>query len=332
MDTIPKRAARLVVLAAGATAGTGLGWALFVAVPAGDPTVLGVVLTLASALVILRASASVADSLLGAYDTAEIPVDGPIARDGGDRLPGDPRRLPADAVVEQVERADADSNTEALLVRLNTPGGEVVPSDDIRQAVADFDGPTVAYATDVCASGGYWIASACDHVVARETSVVGSIGVRGSTLNATGLAEKLGVDYERFVAGEYKDAGNPLRDLDEDERAYLQGIVDDLYDEFVDRVADGRDLSPDDVRDTEARVYVGSDAASAGLVDELGTRDAAEDYLASALGHDVRVREFEPPRGLFGRVRTAAAEASYAFGAGVGSAVRDDDASRFRFR
>lgn len=332
MDTTSKHAGRLAVLAVGAVAGIATGWALFVWLPAGGPSILGVLLTLAAGLLVVRGAASLADRAFGAYDTAVVGVEGPIMRDRGQSIPANPRRVPADAVVDQIERAAADGNAEALVVRLNTPGGEVVPSDDIRRAVADFDGPTVAYATDVCASGGYWIASACDHVVARENSLVGSIGVRGSSLNAAELADKLGVDYERFVAGEYKDAGTPLRELREDEREYLQGLVDDLYDSFVSRVADGRDLSPEAVRDTEARVYTGRNAADRGLVDELGTREAVEAYLEAELGHAVEVREFEPPRGLPVRLRRTALGAAYAFGAGVTSAFGDGDGPNVEFR
>jgi protease-4 len=324
MDTTLKRTGRLLIVAIGAVAGTALGWALFVRFP-GDRSILGVLLTIATGLLVVRVTAGIAERLLGAHDTAEVRVEGPIARDGGQSVPTNPRQIPADAVVDQVRAADADWNVEALVVHLNTPGGEVVPSDDIRRAVADFDGPTVAYATDVCASGGYWIASACDHVVARENSLVGSIGVVGSSLNAADLADRLGVDYERFVAGEYKDAGVPLREMRDDERHYLQGLVDDLYDSFVDVVADGRDLSEAEVRDTEARVYVGRDAVDRGLVDDLGTRDAAEAYLEDELGHEVAVREFEPPRGLLVRVRRTALGAAYAFGAGVASVLGDSD-------
>lgn len=332
MDTVPKRIARLVVLGIGLLVGTSVGWGLFVRVPDGGRTILGILLTIVTAVLVVRIAANVAETLFGAVDTAEIPVDAPIVRDGGKSLPTNPRQVPADEVVAEIEQADESGRIEALVVRLNTPGGEVVPSDDIRQAVEEFDGPTVAYVTDVCASGGYWIASACDHVVARENSLVGSIGVRGSTLNATRLAEKLGVDYERFVAGEYKDAGNPLRELEEDERRYLQGIVDDLYDSFVERVAAGRDLSEAQIRDTEARVYVGEDAHDIGIVDELGTRDTAEAYLEDAVGHDIEVRELEPPRGLLVRLRSAAAEACYAFGAGIGATFGDGDGFDLRLR
>jgi len=93
----------------------------------------------------------------------------------------------------------------------------VLPSDDIRRAAAEFDGPTLAYATDTCASGGYWIASGCDELWARDASLVGSIGVVGSRPNAAGLADKLGISYEQFTAGEYKDAGVPLREIEDDD-------------------------------------------------------------------------------------------------------------------
>jgi protease-4 len=332
MDTLPKRVGRVLVLGAGAVAGTATGWGLFVRIPSDSPSILGVLLAVATALLFLRLAARIADSVLGAYDTAEVRVEGPIARDGGESIPTNPRQIPAGAVVDQIERADSDRNVEALIVRVNTPGGEIVPSDDIRRAVADFEGPTVAYATDVCASGGYWIASACDHVVARENSLVGSIGVRGSTLNAADLADHLGVGYERFVAGEYKDAGTPLRELREDERYYLQGLVDDLYESFVQQVATARDLSIGAVKDTEARVYVGRDAAERGLVDELGTRDDVEAHLETVLGHEVAVRELEPPRGLLVRARRTAAAAAYAFGAGVGSVFGDGDGTNLEFR
>ncbi|WP_336034547.1 signal peptide peptidase SppA [Halobacterium yunchengense] len=331
MDSTGKRVGRRLVVAVGAVAGTAVGWLLFVRVP-DDRTVLGVLLTVAAAALAVKVASSVASSAFGAYDTAAVRVTGPIARDGGRSIPANPQQVPAGAVVDQIERADADANVAALVVRLNTPGGEVVPSDDIRRAAADFDGPTVAYATDVCASGGYWIASACDRVVARENSLVGSVGVRGSRLNAADLAAKLGVDYERLVAGEYKDAGTPLRDLDEDERRYLQGIVDDLYDSFVATVADGRDLSEDAVRDTEARVFVGADAVERGLVDEVGTREDVEAYLADELGHDVEVRAFEPPVGLRVRLRRTALGAAYALGAGVASAFGDGDGTAVQFR
>ena len=254
------------------------------------------------------------------YNTAKVSVSGPITRDSGRPSPlSRPGGPTADDVVEQIEAADEDDDVEALLVELNTPGGEVLPSDDIRRAAAAFDGPTVAYATDLCASGGYWIASGCDELWAREASLVGSIGVVGSRPNAADLADKLGISYEQFTAGEYKDAGVPLREIEDHEREYLQGIIDGYYEQFVDTVSEGRDMDPEAVRETEARVYLGTDALDIGLVDELGTEDDVEDRLESLLGAEPEVREFTPERGLAERLGLGAERVAFAAGNGVAS-------------
>jgi protease-4 len=238
----------------------------------------------------------------GHYNVAKVTVSGLIqrTRSRSSSLSGRNACI-ADDIVEQIEAAD-DEAVEALLVELNTPGGEVLPSDDIRRAAVDFDGPTIAYATDTCASGGYWIASGCDEVWARDASLVGSIGVVGSRPNAAGLADKLGLSYEQFTAGEYKDAGVPLREIEDDEREYLQSIVDGYYDQFVETVSDSRDMDPQDVRNTEARIYLRSDALEIGLVDELGTEADVEDRIADLLDSDVETHEFEPDRSIAERL------------------------------
>ena len=259
------------------------------------------------------------------YNTAKVSVSGPITRDRGRPSPlSGATGATADEVVERVEAADEDEDVEALLVELNTPGGEVVPSDDIRRAVAEFDGPTVAYATDLCASGGYWIASGCDELWAREGSLVGSIGVVGSRPNAAGLADKLGISYEQFTAGEYKDAGVPLREIEEDEREYLQSLIDGYYEQFVETVSEGRGMDPEAIRETEARVYLGPDAAEIGLVDELGVEDDVEGRIAEAIDDDVDVREFTPERGLAERLGIGAERVAFAAGNGVASVFAGD--------
>ncbi|MFW5917637.1 MAG: signal peptide peptidase SppA [Halorubrum sp.] len=259
------------------------------------------------------------------YNVAKVSVSGPIARDKGRPSPlSRPGGPTADDVVEQIEAADEDEDVEALIVELNTPGGEVLPSDDIRRAAAEFDGPTVAYATDLCASGGYWIASGCDELWARDASLVGSIGVVGSRPNAAGLADKLGISYEQFTAGEFKDAGIPLREIEDDEREYLQGIIDGYYEQFVDTVSEGRDMDPEAVRETEARVYIGTDALEIGLVDELGTEDDVERRVGSLIGAEPEVSEFTPDRGLAERLGIGAERVAFAAGSGVASVFADE--------
>jgi protease-4 len=310
-----------------------LGFLIFVVLPGSLADLLGLLVTVGVVILGTRAAGDLADSVFPDYNAAEVAVEGPITRDGGTPgpIPGGAVGTTADDVVEQIERADEDDAAEALLVKLDTPGGEVVPSDDIRRAAADFDGPTVAYATDVCASGGYWIASGCDELWARRASIVGSIGVIGSRVNVSELADELGVSYERFAAGEYKDAGMPLKELSADEREYLQGIIDGFYEDFVERVAEGRGMDPEAIRDTEARIYLGDDAHELGLVDELGDRDDIEEHVADLIDTEVSVREFEPERGLADRLRGGATAVAYAFGAGVAGTVADDERG-FRLR
>ena len=225
-----------------------VGWVLFVLFPDSTAELLGVILVVLAVVVGLRIGGNVAGSLLPGYNVAEVAVEGPITRDVGGFPPGAPGTPGADDIVDLIERADEDGSAEALLLRLDTPGGTVVPSDDIRLAAERFDGPTVAYTRDICASGGYWIASGCDELWAREGSIVGSIGVRGSRVTASELLEKAGLEYERLAAGEYKEAGTPFADLEEDERAYLQGLVDDYYEQFLETTAEGRDMNEEHLR------------------------------------------------------------------------------------
>jgi protease-4 len=323
---------RGAVVAIAAVLAAVLGWVVFVVVPTTLADLLGVLLVGAALFAGARLGGRIADSRFPDYDVAEVAVTGPITRDGGSgSIPARATGTPADDVVDQIAAADDDDAVDALLVKLNTPGGEVVPSDDIRRAAMAFDGPTVAYATDVCASGGYWIASGCDELWARDASLVGSIGVIGSSVNVSDLADDLGVSYERFVAGEYKDAGVALKDLSEDERAYLQGIIDGFYEDFVERVAEGRGMDPEAVRDTEARIFLGETARDLGLVDDLGDRDDVEARTADRLDREsVTVEEFEPDRGMLERLRGGAASTAYAFGVGVASQFAPDDEFRFR--
>nr|WP_159665753.1 signal peptide peptidase SppA [Halobaculum saliterrae] len=309
---------------------------MFVRFPGDLADLLGVLLALATVGVGLKLASAALSSRFADYTVAEVAVEGPITRDGdAGGFPPSPGSPGADEIVDQIERADDDPNAEALLLKLNSPGGQIVPSEDIRLAAERFDGPTVGYATDTCASGGYAIAVGCDELWAREGSVVGSIGVIGSRPNVHELADRLGVSYEQFTAGEYKDAGLPLKEVTPDERAYLQGIVDDYYDQFVEQVAEGRDMDEEAVRETEARVFLGTEAHERGLVDDLGDREAVLDRMEELTGTEAAVEEFTPGRGLAARLRGGAAATAYALGAGIASAFPGEDASEgidVRFR
>ena len=324
MNDSRDRFGRLALLAVVVLLTVVVAFEVFVDFPGDLADLLGVLLVLASVPLAVRVAGRIAGSLFPGYNVAEVAVEGPITRDGGGSVPTGPVGQAADDVIDQLDRATEDGNVDALLVKLNTPGGEIVPSDDIRLAVERFDGPAVAYTTDVCASGGYHIASACDELWAREGSIVGSIGVRGSRFTATGLLDKLGVDYEQFTAGEFKETGVPFAELDDEERAYLQGLIDDHYDTFVETVAEARELDPEFLRSTEAKVYLGEQALELGLVDAIGTRRDAEDRVEELLGAEIAVREFEPPQGFAARISGGATAMAYAFGRGLADTVDGD--------
>lgn len=303
-----------------------LAFLAFVWYPTDLVEVIGVLAVLLLGALGFRLGRNLGSVVFPDYNVAEVTVEGPITRDGGRPTPTPPGHPSADALVELIEQAGADPAVEGLLLRLNTPGGEVVPSDDLCRAVAAFEGPTIAYTDDLCASGGYWIASGCDTFLAHEASLVGSIGVRGSLLNVAELADRLGVRHERFTAGAYKDAGSPFRDMEAHEREYLQGLIDGQYETFLDRVVEGRALDEDTVRETEARVYRGEEAVDLGLVDELGGRDEAEGLMADRLDlPETRVRTFEPERPITVRLRGGIERIAFAVGAGVASHLLADE-------
>ncbi len=317
---------RVLIVVVAAVVAAIVGAVLFLLIPTTLAGLLGVLLVLVTIYVGVRIGGNIATSRFPTHNVAEVAVEGPITRDGGSStFPPSRGGQAADDIVDLIESADEDRHVRALIVKLNTPGGAVVPSDDIRRAAMAFDGPTIAYAVDTCASGGYWIASGCDELWAHEASIVGSIGVIGSSVNVNTLADELGVSYERFAAGKYKDAGTPLKEISEDDRAYLQGIVDDYYVNFIERVAEGRDMDPEFIRETEARVYLGEQAHDLGLVDSLGTRDDVEDRLEELLGVEPAVAEYEPRRSVLDRFRGGVQSTAYAFGAGVASAVSPDE-------
>ena len=324
-------ALRAVFVLVGAAVAVAVGWLLFVWFPVTLTDLLGVLLVLGTVVAAARITGNVASSVLPSHNVAEVAVEGPITRDGGGGVASPPTGASADDIVDQIERAGEDRGADALLLKLNTPGGQIVPSEDIRLAASQFDGPTVAYATDVCASGGYDIAAGCDELWAREGSIVGSIGVIGSRVNAKELADRVGLSYEQFTAGEFKDAGAPIKEIADSEREYLQGIVDDYYDQFVETVADGREMEAETIRETEARVFLGQDAYERELVDHLGTREDVEDRLETLLDEPVTVTEFTPDRGLTAKLRGGMQAVAFALGAGVASTF-DGDVDGLSFR
>jgi protease-4 len=179
----------------------------------------------------------------------------------------------AEQIVESLTTLRKDPSVVAVVVRIDSPGGGVAPSQEIYEEIVRLreTKPVIASLGNVAASGGYYVAAATSLIVAAPGTLTGSIGVIMEFRQFRGLADKVGVSQEIVKSGPFKDAGNPLRSLTDTERSLLQGMVDDVYAQFVEAVASGRGLDPAQVRRlADGRLYSGQQAKAAGLVDELG--------------------------------------------------------------
>ncbi len=205
-------------------------------------------------------------------------------------------------VKEQLSMASKDRRVKGLVLRINSPGGTVTASDILYHEVRAFKEsrrvPIVASIMDVGASGGYYVASAADAILAHPSTVTGSIGVIMLTMNARGLLEKVGVEANAVTSGPRKDMGSPFRAMNPEERAIFQSVIDDFYQRFLGVVAEGRpNLSPDQVRKlADGRIYSGDQAKAAGLVDEIGYLDDAVSMVQKRAGlGEARVVTYRRP-------------------------------------
>jgi protease-4 len=209
---------------------------------------------------------------------------------------------------EKLDAAADDKRVKAVVLRINSPGGAVTASDMMYQDLLNFrkdtGKPVVACMMDTAASGAYYLAMACDRVYAHPTTVTGSIGVIMSLYNATGLLSKLGVASDPIKSGPIKDIGNPARAMTPEERAILQGMVNNFYGQFVHVVAKGRNLPEDKVKKlADGRIYTGQEAKKLGLVDEVGyLEDALHTALDMAGIQDAKVVAYDRGEGYRGSI------------------------------
>ena len=188
------------------------------------------------------------------------------------------------AFVEKLRLAEQDADVKAVLIRIDSPGGDVTTSDILYNELLAFKQrkkvPVVAAFMGVAASGGYYLASACDAIVAHPTTITGSIGVISMHVSLVGLMEKIGVKVEALKSGANKDMGSPFRTMTDEDKKLLQGLIDQFYDRFVCVVTEGRKgrLTESQVRTlADGRVYTAQQALDTKLVDRIG-------YLVDAFG------------------------------------------------
>ena len=196
----------------------------------------------------------------------------------------------SDKIISSIKKAKESKNIKAVIFEINSPGGTVVASKEIADAVKKLDKPKVALIRDVGASGAYWIASSADKIVADELSITGSIGVISSYLEFSDLLDKYGITYERLVSGKYKDIGSPYKNLT-DARRIETG-------EFL----------------------LGIEAKELGLIDYLGNKETAI-KVAKELSDikEAKLVEFKEKKSIFDVLNRISASSFYYLGQGIGS-------------
>jgi protease-4 len=189
-----------------------------------------------------------------------------------------------DAIAAELRKVRLDKNVKAVVLRINSGGGSALASDIMWREVELLKKakPVIASMSDYAASGGYYMAMACNTIVARPNTITGSIGVFGLTFNAQELMNsKLGVTFDNVKTGQYADLGDASRPLTDSERRILQNGVERIYKDFTGKVAAGRRLPLDSVlRIAGGRVWTGTQAKAIGLVDVLGSYEDAVELAA----------------------------------------------------
>ena len=203
---------------------------------------------------------------------AIIDIVGPISR--------------TDTIIDQIHQYRDDQAVKAIVLRINSPGGSVAPVQEIYNELKKLEKPIVASMGSTAASGGYYIAAIADEILANPGTLTGSIGVIMQFTKLTGLYEKIGLEQQVVKSGRFKDIGSPVRDLMDEERELLQATLDDVHNQFIDAVFEGRQdhLTREDVVAlADGRIFSGQQALEHKLVDQLGNLPDAIDR-AGVLG------------------------------------------------
>ncbi len=213
----------------------------------------------------------------------------------------------SDFICAELEKAQNDPYVNAIILRLDTPGGEVTASDIIYHAICELrkrtNKPVIASMGSVAASGGVYVAVASDYIIANKLTTTGSIGVIAQAYNYTELFKKIGLKAEVYKSGEMKDILNGARPPTPEEKVIINEFIGEVYNEFVKVVAEGRpNLTEDQIKDTpigDGRFYSGQKALEYGLVDQLGYfEDAVAKAASMASLSDYKVVSYQPLGGL----------------------------------
>ena len=204
----------------------------------------------------------------------------------------------AEDTLKVVKRFLDDGDMKAVVVRIDSPGGAVSPSQEIYDELIKLaeKKKVVCSMGNMAASGGFYVAMACPHIVAEPGTLTGSIGVISMFPNVKGLADRFNLKMETIKSGKLKDSGSPFRDMTAEDRAYWQSLIDQVYAQFLAAVVEGRELPEEQVRKiADGRVLTGQQAYELGLIDELGNFNDAVDAAKEKAGLTGEPKLVYPP-------------------------------------
>ncbi|AEF97040.1 signal peptide peptidase SppA [Methanotorris igneus] len=287
---------------------------------------MGFIFILILALVVGGTLILFSDFDFGRGNIAVINIEGPIVLKSEDSGLFGHRKMGALDYIDLLDRAEKDSNIKAILLKINSPGGEVIASEKLARKVKEVakKKPVVAYIETIGASGAYMVACPADYIIAEKHSIVGSIGVRMDVLHYYGLMKKLGINVTVIKAGKYKDIASPYRPMTEEEREYLEKMINETYMDFVIWVAENRNLTINEtLKIANGKIYMGSDAKKVGLVDEVGTEEDAINITAKLANITTpKVVEYKGEDfGLFNVLYSLLYSFGYGIGEGLGEVL-----------
>ncbi len=239
---------------------------------------------------------------------AVVPIYGAISQGSSNRS----WERGSQQIAKRIKTLAAKKEVKAIVLDINSPGGSVGSVQEIYDAIlrakAETHKPFVARFGEVSASGGYYVASACDLIVAHPGTITGSIGVIFSVSNLEGLMKKVGVKTDAIKSGKFKDIGSMSREMTSEERKLLQDMIDDSYEQFVAAVSAGRRMPVEKVKElADGRIYTGRQASMNGLVDKLGDLQEALDAAGelAKIGKNPKVlTDSDPFESLFSLMDT----------------------------
>lgn len=229
----------------------------------------------------------------------------------------------AETTLNRINKAKKDPTVKAIILEINSQGGTVVATKEIADALKELDKPVVSWIREIGASGGYWIASTSDIIVADPASITGSIGVVGAYLQFSELFEKYGINYERIVSGKYKDLGSPYKELTPEEEEVLLSKMNSIHTMFIEEIKNNRELNSEAIdKISTAEWFLGIEAKDLGLVDVLGSKKEAVFYARKLANiSSSELIKYTKEKSFFQKLASVLSQSSYFVGKGIGDSI-----------